>query len=310
MSLRVRKPGLFTTVQDLGRPGLGRWGVSPCGAMDPLALTLANLLVGNRAEAAGLEVTAQGPDLVFDRETTFALAGADLSATLDGTRVAPGQAQRAHAGQTLKFGARVQGARAYLAVAGGLGRSARAFRGSAATDIGAGLGGLEGRALRAGDVLELEPQPPFQERAVRGEWARWYQPPDVVRFIPEPGSQLPSEARAGFEAAAFRISSRSNRVGYRLEGPALPSSSAGGLQLSEPVAPGAIQLPPDGHPIVLMSDRQTTGGYPRLGHVIRADVPRLAQRWLGDSVTFRAVTLDEARQALHEQQAWLEEAVG
>jgi allophanate hydrolase subunit 2 len=132
----------------------------------------------------------------------------------------------------------------------------------------------------------------------------------VVRFIPEPGSQLAAEARAGFEASTFRISSRSNRVGYRLEGPALPSGSGGGLQLSEPVAPGTIQLPPDGHPIVLMADRQTTGGYPRLGHVIRADVPRLAQRWLGDSVTFRAVTLDEARQALHEQQAWLEEAVG
>jgi biotin-dependent carboxylase-like uncharacterized protein len=247
---------------------------------------------------------------VFDREATFALTGADLSATLDGTRIAPGQAQRAHAGQTLKFGARAHGARAYLAVAGGLGRSARVFQGSVATDIEAGLGGLEGRALRAGDVLELEPQPPFQARAVRGAWARWYQPPDVVRYIPEPGSQLPSEARAGFEASAFRISSRSNRVGYRLEGLALPSGSAGGLQLSEPVAPGTIQLPPDGHPIVLMADRQTTGGYPRLGHVIRADVPRLAQRWLGDSVTFRAVTLEEARQALHEQQAWLEEAVG
>jgi biotin-dependent carboxylase-like uncharacterized protein len=310
LSLRVRKPGLFTTIQDLGRPGLGRWGVSPCGAMDPLALTLANLLVGNRADAAGLEVTAQGPELVFDVEATFALTGSDLSATLDETRMAPGQAQRTRAGQTLRFGARAHGARAYLAVAGGLGRSARVFRGSTATDIGAGLGGLEGRALRAGDVLDLEPQPPFQARAVRGEWARWYQPSDVVRFIPEPGSQLPAEARAGFEASTFRISSRSNRVGYRLEGPTLPTGSAGGLQLSEPVAPGTIQLPPDGHPIVLMADRQTTGGYPRLGHVIRADVPRLAQRWLGDSVIFRAVTLDEARQALHEQQRWLEEAVG
>jgi biotin-dependent carboxylase-like uncharacterized protein len=310
LSLRVRKPGLFTTLQDLGRPGLGRWGVSPCGAMDPLALTLANLLVGNRAEAAGLEVTALGPELVFEGEAAFAITGAELSATLDGTRVAPGQAQRARAGQTLQFGARAHGARAYLAVAGGLGRSARAFRGSTATDVGAGLGGLEGRPLRAGDVLELEPQPPFQARAVRRGWARWYQPPDVVRFIPEPGARLPEEARAGFEAAAFRISSRSNRVGYRLEGPTLPSGATSGLQLSEPVAPGTIQLPPDGHPIVLMADRQTTGGYPRLGHVIRADVPRLAQRWLGDPVSFRAVTLEEARQALREQQTWLKEAVG
>jgi biotin-dependent carboxylase-like uncharacterized protein len=278
--------------------------------MDPLALTLANLLVGNRAEEAALEVTALGPELVFDEEATFAVTGADLSVTLDGTRVDPGQAQRARAGQTLQFGARARGARAYLAVTGGLGRSARVFHGSAATDIGASLGGLEGRALRAGDVLMLGPQSPFQARAVRGEWARWYQPPDVVRFIPEPGARLAEEARSGFEASTFRISSRSNRVGYRLEGPVLPSDSSGGLQLSEPVAPGTIQLPPDGHPIVLMADRQTTGGYPRLGHVIRADVPKLAQRWLGDTVTFRAVTLEEARQALREQQAWLEEAVG
>ncbi len=278
--------------------------------MDPLALTLANLLVGNRAEAAGLEVTALGPELVFGVEAAFAITGADLGATLDGTRLAPGQAQRARAGQTLQFGARAQGARAYLAVAGGLGRSARVFQGSAATDVGAGLGGLEGRPLRAGDVLELEAQPPFQARAVRGEWARWYQPPDAVRFIPEPGAWIPAEAREGFEAGAFRISSRSNRVGYRLEGPTLPSGATSGLQLSEPVAPGTIQLPPDGHPIVLMADRQTTGGYPRLGHVIRADVPKLAQRWLGDTVRFRAVTLEEARQALREQQTWLEEAVG
>jgi antagonist of KipI len=308
MSLRVRKPGLFTTIQDTGRPGLGRWGVSPCGAMDPLALTLANLLAGNSAGAVALEVTAQGPELVFEEEATFALAGADLSATLDGVSLELGRAQRAGKGQLLKFGARARGARAYVAVAGGLGRSTRSFQGSAATDIEAGLGGLAGRPLRAGDVFALEPQPPFQARAVRGSWERWYQPPDVVRFIPEPGTRLPPEAVARFGAERFRISPRSNRVGYRLEGPALPAETAG-LQLSEPVAPGTIQLPPDGQPIVLMADRQTTGGYPRLGHIIRVDVPKLAQLWLGDAVSFQAVTLDEAREALRELQAWLKETV-
>lgn len=308
MSLVVRKPGLFTTIQDLGRPGQGRWGVSPCGAMDPFALTLANLLAGNPAGAAALEVTALGPELVFEEEATFALAGADLGATLDGTRVELDRAQRARAGQVLRFGARARGARAYLAVAGGLARSAQPFLGSAATDVEAHLGGLRGRPLRAGDVLALELQPPFQARAVEGAWECWYQPPDVVRFIPEPGARLPAEALERFTTEQFRISPRSNRVGYRLEGPALPTDSVG-LQLSEPVAPGTIQLPPDGQPIVLMADRQTTGGYPRLGHVLRADVPKLAQRWLGDNVTFRAVTLGEARQALLELDAWLGEAV-
>ncbi|HEX8699800.1 MAG TPA: biotin-dependent carboxyltransferase family protein [Myxococcaceae bacterium] len=308
MSLRVRKPGLFTTVQDLGRVGFGRWGVSPCGAMDPLALSLANLLVGNNVGAAALEVTALGPELEFEAEATFALSGAELGASLDGEWLSPGEAYRARAGQVLRFGNRARGARAYVAVAGGLGRSARSFLGSTATDIEAGLGGLTGRPLRAGDVLALEPQPPFRVRAARDAGERWYGEPDVVRFIPELSPRLSAEAVELFGAARFRISSRSNRVGYRLEGATLPVAQ-GGLQLSEPVAPGTLQLPPDGHPIVLMADRQTTGGYPRLGYVIRADVPKLAQRWLGDPLSFRAVTLEEARQALHEQHTWLQEAV-
>jgi biotin-dependent carboxylase-like uncharacterized protein len=308
MSLRVHKPGLFTTIQDLGRPGYGRWGVSPGGAMDPLALTLANHLVGNSAHAAALEVTALGPELVFGQEATFAVTGAELGATLEGVRLPLGQAHRAQSGQTLRFGARGQGARAYVAVAGGLARGARPFLGSVATDIEAGLGGLGGRPLRAGDVLELEPQPSFQERTVQAGWERWYQPHEEVRFIPEAGTPLPAEALERFMASRFRISPRSNRVGYRLEGAPLPTESTG-MQLSEPVAPGTVQLPPDGNPIVLMADRQTTGGYPRLGHVIRADVPKLAQLWLGDAVSFRAVTLEEARQALHALQAWLEQAV-
>ncbi|AKJ02860.1 biotin-dependent carboxylase-like uncharacterized protein [Archangium gephyra] len=310
MSLRVRKQGLLTTLQDLGRQGHGRWGVSPCGAMDPLALSLSNLLVGNDMGAAALEVTALGPELVFEEEATFALAGADLGATLEGVGLVPGRAQRARAGQTLRFGARVAGARAYVAVAGGLGRSARSFLGSVATDMEGGLGGLlGGRPLRAGDELLLEPQPPFHERAVRGDWTRWYQQPsDEVRFIPESSPRVSAEAQERFVSTRFRVSSRSNRVGYRLEGPTLPVVPSA-LQLSEPVAPGTVQLPPDGRPIVLMADRQTTGGYPRLGQVIRADVPRLAQRWLGEELSFRAVTLEEARRALHEQQAWLEGAV-
>jgi antagonist of KipI len=130
----------------------------------------------------------------------------------------------------------------------------------------------------------------------------------VVRFIPELSPRLSAEVVELFAASRFRVSSRSNRVGYRLEGATLPVPP-GGLQLSEPVAPGTLQLPPDGQPIVLMADRQTTGGYPRLGYVIRADVPRLAQRWLGEPVSFRAVTLEQAREALREQQLWLQEVV-
>ena len=308
MSLLVRRGGLFTTVQDLGRPGHGRWGVSPCGAMDPLAIELANLLVGNAKGAAALEITASGPELAFEGEATFALTGADLGASLDGTRLSTYRALRTRAGQVLRFGERVRGARAYLAVAGGLSSGAHRFLGSAATDIEARVGGISGRALRAKDVLALAPQPAFQERTAEDPWGRWYRPEGEVRFVPEPGAPLPEGALERFVAATFVVSPRSNRTGYRLEGPVLPADVTGS-QLSEPVAPGAIQLPPDGRPIVLLADRQTTGGYPRLGHVARADMPKLAQRWIGDAVTFRAVTRGEARQALCEQRAWLEAAV-
>lgn len=308
MSLLVRKPGLFTTIQDLGRPGHGRWGVSPCGAMDPLALALANLLAGNDRGAVALEVTASGPELMFEEEATFALAGADLGATLGGTRLFTCRAHRALAGQVLRFGGRLRGARAYMAVAGGLDASAQRFLGSAATDIEARLGGLSGRPLRARETLVLAPQPPFRALAAEDPWEPIYEPAGVVRFVPEPGAGLPADSLERFVSATFLVSPRSNRTGYRLEGPALPTD-AGGSRLSEPVAPGTIQVPPDGQPIVLLSDRQTTGGYPRLGHVLSADIPRLAQLWLGDVVTFRAVTLDEARQALREQRAWLEGAV-
>jgi len=301
-TLRVHRPGLLATVQDLGRPGMGRFGVSPSGAMDPLALRVANRLVGNADGAAALEITAVGPEIEFCERTRFALTGANLSAALDGEPLAPWRSQIASAGQRLTFGARRQGARCYLAVAGGI-DAPRVF-GSAAGDLEAGLGAPP---LRAGDALEIGPSRPAAVREASPALLRAYADPFELRMVADESSEPAPELLATFTGAAYRVSERSNRMGFRLEGPAL--ADTGGERLSEPSPPGTIQAPPGGEPILLMADRPTVGGYRRLGCVIAADLPKAGQLWIGHRVRFRVVSVAEARAALVALAALLEKAV-
>jgi antagonist of KipI len=302
-ALRLRRAGLLTTVQDLGRAGFGRFGVSVSGAMDRLALVVANRLVGNPDGAAALELTASGPEVEILADLAFALAGANLSPTLDDEPIENWCAHRAGAGSVLAFGPRRQGARCYLAVAGGI--AVPQVFGSAATDLGAAIGGLDGRPLRAGDELQVGSVPVGHEGhlhpALLGVWAD----PFTLRFVPE--EEPPCEL-AAFTGVAWRVSPQSDRTGYRLDGPALEVQAAATM-VSEGIAPGTIQLPPDGRPIVLMADRQTVGGYPRLGAVIAADLPKAGQLWLGHEVRFAPVTLAAAHAALVEQQALLARGV-
>jgi biotin-dependent carboxylase-like uncharacterized protein len=286
--LEIVRPGLLLTVQDLGRPGLGRFGVSPAGAMDPLALRVANRLVGNADGAPALELTGPGAELLFVAETTFALAGGDLGAELVGQPIAAGRAHQAAAGATLRFPKRVRGARAVLAVAGGI--EAPLVLGSASADLDAGLGGgrlARGQRLAAGPRSAPRPAPRI---------AFAYEDPFRLRYLPAADPAIPAETAGQFAEVDYRISDRSNRTGYRLIGPILAVAAAPD-RLSAPVAPGTIQLPPDGQPILLMADRQTIGGYPVLGHLIAADRPKAAQLWPGDQVRFVPVSLEEAQQA-------------
>ncbi len=301
--LVVRRPGLLTTVQDLGRPGLGRFGVSPSGAMDPFALRVANRLLGNADDAPGLEVTGEGPELEFLGATAFALAGANLSATLDAVPLEPWTVTVARAGAVLRFGWRRQGARCYLAFPGGL--AVPPVLGSAATDLDAGIGGIAGRALAAGDRLTIAEGRRVAVRQARLSVRRAYAPPFELRFVPAAGAAAAARA---LEAAPYRLSPRSNRTGYRLQGPPLPVAARADA-FSEPVPPGAIQVPSDGQPILLMADRPTVGGYQVVGCVIAADIPKAAQLWVGHAVRFRAVSLPAARQAQRELQALLDTAV-
>lgn len=299
---RVLRPGALTTVQDGGRHGWRHLGVARAGALDPDLAALANRLVGNPPDAAVLELTFNGPTLALPAPARIALCGAAMTATLedaDGTRhvVPPGRPVTVPAG-LLHLGSMGHGLRAWLAVAGGF--DVLAVLGSRSTDLRGGFGGLDGRALRAGDLLRVgnldlgeAGVADIDAPAAPGWWIDLDAdvPPDApIRYVP---SALP--IATGLASHAWTVDPRSDRQGLRCAGDALVAELP--EQVSAAVAPGTVQLPPDGRPIVLLADAQTVGGYPRLGHVIAADLPRLAQRRAGDALRFVAVSPDEARAA-------------
>ena len=289
MAITVIRAGMLTTVQDLGRRGHRAAGVPLGGAMDAFALRLANLLVGNAEDAAALEFTLLGPELVFASDTTIAVGGGDFGA------LPRWQPVRVRAGDRVKFGAARTGCRGYLAVAGGL--DVPAVLGSRGTYLRAALGGLEGRALRDGDVLRAAEI----ARQVVGHWhideriLPAYSAAPTVRVLR--GAQA-DEFDGVLGAAEFKVTPKSDRMGVRLTGPALVRSNAREL-ISSTVVPGTVQVPPDGQPIVLMADAQTIGGYPQIAHVVSVDLPLVAQLRPGDAVRFREVTLEEAHELVH-----------
>jgi antagonist of KipI len=308
MSIRVESPGLLTTVQDLGRGGYQRYGVSVGGAMDGIALRMANALVGNHVGAAALEVTVLGPTLTFLDSSLFALVGGDLGAELNGERVPSLRPCVAARGATLAFRGARAGCRAYLAVAGGL--DVPAVLGSRSTDLTAGIGGMQGRALARGDVLpigtmsveatsQLDRLTREDRRFAHWAAARYLQSSEladpVVRVVAGPEFDWLTEgSRTLLFDSRFRIGMRSDRMGYRLEGARLDVETPGDM-ISSPVTLGTLQLPPSGEPIVLMADRQTVGGYPRIAHVAAADLSLLAQLAPGASLRFRRVDLADAQ---------------
>ncbi len=281
MIFEVLQPGVMATLQDLGRTGWQRSGIGTAGAMDRFALQVANLLVGNRRGEAAIEVGLGGLRLRALEDRIGAVCGADL-----GAGVPLWKSLRLRKGDELRFTSAVRGMWAYLAVAGGF--AAETVLGSKSTDLRAKIG----RALAKGDLLAAGPPGPSTRdgRALVPSMVPEYAESVAVRVVPGP-EEFPE---GPFLSAAFEVTSQSNRMGYRLRGPALGSK---GDILSDAVAPGTVQVPADGQPIVLMADRQTTGGYARIATVISADLPALAQARPGAKVSFRAVTVDEAQDA-------------
>lgn len=305
MMLAVLRPGLLTTVQDLGRLGRGSLGIPPCGAMDSLALRVANRLVGNADGLAGLELTLAGPEVRFDSDAWVALAGSRFECRLDDAPAPWSESFAVRRGQVLSIGRSLQGARAYVAVAGGV--DVPSVLGSRSTCLAASFGGFEGRALRAGDHLPIGAPPgEGRRRRTRVGVLPAYAPQAELRVVR--GPQAAAFTAAGYRslfAAAYRVSPRSDRMGLRLEGTPIERAQAVDL-LPEGVAAGSIQVPADGQPILLGADRPTTGGYIKVATVITADLGRSAQAKPGDRLRFVEASVEEARRLYRE----LEELVG
>jgi antagonist of KipI len=297
----VREPGLFTTVQDLGRQGFGPMGVSPSGAADAVSLRVGNRLVGNAEGAAGLEMTLLGGTFAFPDGAVLALAGSDFGATLDTKSVQLWTAFEAKPGQTLKLGPTQTGARCYLCVRGGI--EVKAFLGSASTHILSGLGGFEGRALRKGDVLTIgAASGSARERRLSARALNEMQPRKVLRVTPGPQDDWFSEAsRRVFYESAYRVAEETNRMGIRLQGASVAKATEGELT-SEGVSLGAVQVPEGGLPIILFVEQQTTGGYPKIANVISADFHSLGQLRPRDEIRFERLDFATARALLIKQE--------
>ena len=295
-AIHVLRPGLLTTVQDLGRWGHQASGVPVAGPMDTFSHRLANLLVGNEANAATLEITLLGPELEFDVPAMVAVCGAEFNLTCNGQPVAMSVAVAVPRGARMQFGRRTAGARAYLAVGGGV--HTPPVLGSRATHLVCAMGGLGGRALIAGDRVPIT----AMSTAVTPRRAPGIPLPASgrarLRILPGPQADwFAPQAASTLTSVSFNVSPRSNRMGYRLEGPPLIRHRTD-EPISEPLAFGAIQVPAAGGPILLMADRQTAGGYPKIASVIAADLPIAGQLAPGDFIEFSFCSRQEAAAAL------------
>ncbi|HUO16702.1 MAG TPA: biotin-dependent carboxyltransferase family protein [Verrucomicrobiae bacterium] len=307
MSLLIKDPGFATTVQDLGRFGYAHLGISPAGAADGLSFRIANMLVGNHENAAGLEMSLSGATIEFQEETTAAITGASCQIALNGVEIAHSQLVHVPIGAILQCDRMIDGARAYLAVQGGI--DVPSVMGSASTHLAARFGGFQGRSLRKGDLLNLgrknlhaarrlnlnvtsiKSEGPTRLRVTRGPQQDWFA----------------ADSFATLFSATFTVTQHSGRTGLRLAGDCVVPSKTAQL-LTEGVSLGALQIPPDGQPIILFVDQQTTGGYPKIANVVAADMHRVGQLRPADKVIFEEVSIDDALQLLRQQERWLRTA--
>lgn len=303
MTITVLRPGLLSSFQDLGRCGSQHLGVPVGGAMDSRAHRLANIVAGNAGDEATLEVTLTGPALRFDAPGCVAISGGQLGARLNGVPVPNNRPLVVRAGDTLDFAGRMSGLRAYIAWHGGI--ELPTVLGSRSTYLRGGFGGYKGRALKSADVLAMKAD--FRGRqmdALEREIERMKiylpailgtAPRETIRALRGAHTDLfTPESIEAFFNGEYRIRPESERMGYRLEGPVLKLKRATQL-LSEATSFGSVQVPPDGNPIVLMADRQTTGGYAKIAHVATVDLPAIAQCMPGERLRFRETSLQDAQ---------------
>ena len=301
--LVVEQGGLFTTVQDLGRPGYRRFGLPQSGAMDPLALRVTNLLLGNPQDAAALEFTFPGPRLVATARTSIALGGADFSPLLNGQPIPLWTALALREGDILGFGTPRRGQWGYLAVPGGV--NVPLMLGSRATYIPGALGGCGGRRLQRGDRLSASKRSPAAQLGLPAQRAPVIGGDCDLRVVVGPQDEyFVEDAARALTNGHYHVSPEADRVGYRLNGPPMARGTQSEL-LSDGILPGAIQVPSGGQPIVIMPDGPTTGGYPKIAVIVGPDVRRLAQARRIETIRFQAVDWDDARGAVRDEATYL-----
>ena len=304
-TMTVVRAGMLTTVQDLGRWGRQHLGVPVAGPMDWYSHRLANALLENAPSAAALEITLLGPELLSDAETICAVAGAEFDVTVGDRRVRAGAPFVVHAGERVRFGSRIAGSRATLAVSGGF--TVPEVLDSRSTSLTSHLGPFGGRALRVGDVLPIGSPRAVDAREGRraGRGAAMPTGGARLRVMMGPHDEMFSDAaRHHFVTSRFIITPESNRMGYRLDGPLLEYRQPIDM-LSDATPIGSLQIPPSGLPILLMADRQTTGGYPKIATVVTADLPVAGQLAPGDWVEFEPCSRAVALEALRRREAAL-----
>jgi antagonist of KipI len=305
-AIQVIHSGFFTTVQDGGRFGYQKAGVSVGGVMDSFASRLANLLVGNDPNEATLEITMNGPTLRFETDALIAICGGSFRCTLNGESVSMWKPLVARSGDILSIGACQNGYRAYVAFAGGL--DIPLVMNSRSTHVQAHIGGFHGRALQSGDVLPLRsntltiPESPIRWGIAFSTRNYINARRKIVRVVEGPEYHMFTEqSQERFFSSTYEVTTQSDRMGYRLQGQALERMTNQEM-VSEAVTFGTIQVPKNGQPIVLMADCQTTGGYPRIAQVIRIDLPILAQARPGDLIQFQKISWQEAQRLYIERE--------
>jgi antagonist of KipI len=306
MSITVVSPGFLTTVQDLGRHHCAHWGVSPSGAADTVSLRLGNLLVSNPPNAAALEMTLVGGSFQFESPRVIALTGSDFGATIDGLQIPLWQTISVKADQVLQFGQTKSGARCYLCVAGGI--AVPPILSSSSTHLLTGLGGFNGRALKTGDRLscaDREGNSPAKRQIVKKQVLELLFAVGSIGITTGPQSNFfVPDAQSRFCSSVYVVKEESNRMGLRLSGPNLDRATQEDMT-TEGVSLGAIQVPPDGEPIILFVEHPTTGGYPKIANVISADLHRVGQLRPRDKIHFELLTSEKALARLSEREGLL-----
>mgnify|MGYP002152299734 CR=1 FL=1 len=303
----VIKPGMLTTVQDGGRIGYQQYGVTVSGVMDHYAYRMANWLVGNQEKEAVLEVTLLGPTLEINKDMVVAITGGDLGPKLNGQPMAQWTSVALSPGDTLSFAGIRSGCRGIIAFGGGI--QVPSLMGSRSTYTRGRMGGLEGRALQPGDTLAIgQASTPASQvlgrKGIPHDFGTTNQgEPLLIRVVPGPQEDaFTEEGLATFYNESYQVSSESDRMGCRLSGPAVAHKKSADI-ISDGIAMGAIQVPGHGNPIIMMADRQTTGGYTKIANVITVDLPKIAQVKPGESIRFKAVTVEEAQRLIMEEEA-------